>query len=343
MAKTKDFGPLASAAGALVAVTLLVLMLVLVEPRPAEATFPGKNGKIAYKGFDGNDYEIFTIDPGGENRVQVTDNTTSDWRPDYSPNGKRIAYSGTGDRVNPPDAPSSKDFEIWTIPATGGTPFQVTNNTEPDLTPSYHPAGGTIAYSGKLSPIKSRVDYEIFAINAAGEPHFRVTYSTTSPFDHDTRAFDPDWSPSGAVIAYELFDEQASPNNYDIGLIYLESESGRGFSITKSTADEQDPSYHPSGELFAYSAWDGDDYEIFTYKFGLGKESENTLQITDNRTDDVRPDYSPNGKRIAFERFDGNDNEIFTMNVDGTGLDQVTDNSTDDGDPSWGRKTFLGR
>ena len=333
MAKTKDFGPLASAAGALVAVTLLVLMLVLVEPRPAEATFPGENGKIAYKGWDGDDYEIFTIDPGGENGVPVTNNTTSDWRPDYSPNGKRIAYSGF----------DGVDFEIFTIKATGGTPFQVTDNTTPDLTPSYHPAGRTIAYSGKLSGVKSRVDYEIFAINAAGEPHFRVTYSTTSKFDFDTRAFDPDWSPSGREIAYELFDEEASPNNYDIGLIQPGSGHGSGYSITKSTADEQDPSYHPTGELFAYSAWDGDDYEIFTYKFGLGKESENTLQITDNTTDDVRPDYSPDGKRIAFERFDGNDNEIFTMNVDGTGLDQVTDNSTDDGDPSWGRKTFLGR
>jgi hypothetical protein len=46
MAKIKHFGPLAAAAGALVAVALLVL--VVVKPQPAKAAFPGQNGKIAF-------------------------------------------------------------------------------------------------------------------------------------------------------------------------------------------------------------------------------------------------------------------------------------------------------
>jgi hypothetical protein len=40
-------------------------MLMVVEARPAEATFPGKPGKIAYSGSDGNDTEIYTINPDG--------------------------------------------------------------------------------------------------------------------------------------------------------------------------------------------------------------------------------------------------------------------------------------
>jgi hypothetical protein len=47
-------------------------MMLVVEVRPAEATFPGKNGRIAYVGTDGHDREIYTIDPGGGHRVQVT-------------------------------------------------------------------------------------------------------------------------------------------------------------------------------------------------------------------------------------------------------------------------------
>src|SRR5215208_6357909 len=69
MAKTYHWGALAAAAGTLVAVGLVVLiMLVVVEAGPAEATFPGKPGKIAYEGKDGanGDYEIYTINPGGE-------------------------------------------------------------------------------------------------------------------------------------------------------------------------------------------------------------------------------------------------------------------------------------
>src|SRR5215210_101438 len=95
MAKTNHWGPLAAASGTLVAVGLLVLiMLVVVEARPAEATFPGKPGKIAYQGYDGTDSEIYTIKPGGGGKVKLTDNATGNSDPSYSPSGKKIVFSG---------------------------------------------------------------------------------------------------------------------------------------------------------------------------------------------------------------------------------------------------------
>jgi hypothetical protein len=70
MVKTNPSGVLAAAAGAaLVGVGLLVLMLVVVHARPAGATFPGPNGKIAYAADDGGsgriDSDIYAIDPTG--------------------------------------------------------------------------------------------------------------------------------------------------------------------------------------------------------------------------------------------------------------------------------------
>ena len=83
MAKTNHLGALAAAAGTLVAVGLLLLMLMLVDVGPAEATFPGKPGKIAYEGNDGTDSEIYTIKPGGGGKVKVTDNATNDLEPSW--------------------------------------------------------------------------------------------------------------------------------------------------------------------------------------------------------------------------------------------------------------------
>ena len=64
----QPFGVLAAAGAALVGVGLLVLMLV-VQARPAGATFPGPNGKIAYAADDGGsggiDSDIYAIDPTG--------------------------------------------------------------------------------------------------------------------------------------------------------------------------------------------------------------------------------------------------------------------------------------
>jgi hypothetical protein len=82
MAKTNHWSVLAPAAGTLVAVGLLLLiMLVVVEARPAGATFPGKPGKIAYQGYDRQDWEIYSIKPGGGGKFNVTDNGTYDSEP----------------------------------------------------------------------------------------------------------------------------------------------------------------------------------------------------------------------------------------------------------------------
>jgi hypothetical protein len=79
-----------AAAGLLATVGLFVVVLYA---QPAEANFPGKPGKIAYAGFDGQDFEIYTINVGGGGRLNVTDNGTGDSDPAYSPSGKRIAYT----------------------------------------------------------------------------------------------------------------------------------------------------------------------------------------------------------------------------------------------------------
>jgi hypothetical protein len=81
MAKTNHLGSLTAAVGVLVAEGLLVLMLMVVEARPAGAAFPGQNGKIAYSGDDGHDAEIYTIDARGGGRFKVTHNGTLETEP----------------------------------------------------------------------------------------------------------------------------------------------------------------------------------------------------------------------------------------------------------------------
>jgi hypothetical protein len=56
-------------------------LLVVLYAQPAEANYPGKNGKIAYAGYDGNDSEIYTIKPDGGGKLRVTDNSTANYSP----------------------------------------------------------------------------------------------------------------------------------------------------------------------------------------------------------------------------------------------------------------------
>ena len=102
------------------------------------ATSPGNPGKIAYSAYDGNDSEIYTIDPGGGSRFKLTGNAGDARDPTYSPTGSKIAYSGH----------DGNDSEIYTINVRGGETFKVTDNDSNDFSPSYSPDGNNIAYVG---------------------------------------------------------------------------------------------------------------------------------------------------------------------------------------------------
>jgi hypothetical protein len=72
---------------------LLVLIALAVQEPSAEATSPGRPGKIAYSAYDGTNEAIYTIDPGGGDRFKVTDKPGYARNPAYSPTGNKIAYS----------------------------------------------------------------------------------------------------------------------------------------------------------------------------------------------------------------------------------------------------------
>jgi len=168
-----------AAAGLLAAVGLLVVVL---HAQPAEANFPGKPGKIAYAGFDGQDYEIYTINPNGGGKKQLTDNSLDDRYPAYSPSGKKIAYAGK-------DAPNG-DYEIYTINSGGGGKQPVTDNSSDDYWPDYAPGGKRIAYTNFVAS----GDEEIYTIQTNGGGRQPVT-------DNSSDDEYPSYSPSGKRIA----------------------------------------------------------------------------------------------------------------------------------------------
>src|SRR5918998_6340641 len=153
--------------GAAVAVACAVALSAISEK--AEATFPGKNGRIAYSGYDGTDYEIYTIKPGGGSKVQLTNNNRNDYSPSYSPNGKRIVYIEV-DR---------NDAEICTIGVGGRGKTKLTHNNAEEAAPSYSPDGKKIVYMVSSNATARTAIYTIYIggggknkDNTRGQPSF---------------------------------------------------------------------------------------------------------------------------------------------------------------------------
>jgi Tol biopolymer transport system component len=303
-----------AAAGLLAAVGLVVVLYA----QPAEANYPGTNGKIAYSGGGGNNLEIYTIDPNGGNNVKVTNNQLANERPAYSPTDNKIAFQGRD--------PNGGDWEIYTANLDGGSRFNVTDNNVDDENPYYSPSGNRIAYSSKVTN-----DWDIYTIDTNGGSRQSVTNTSS-----DER--NPAFAPSGTKNFREIAYSRRDGNDWDIYTIDTTGAAPKNITNTDSS-DDEDPDYSPDGKWIAYSSFpptgatgDADIYQINSSGFG------NKSNITsDNTADDFWPSYSPDGTKIAYVSGPANgDTEIYYINTNGGGRTPVTNNKTQNLNPYWG-------
>src|SRR6266511_3479064 len=88
----------------------------------ALAAFPGTNGKIAFvhnPATSGSNRDIFTMDPDGQNRIQLTNAPDDDFDPSYSADGEKIVFAR--------DPQGTIDRQIWVMSHDGANQTQITS------------------------------------------------------------------------------------------------------------------------------------------------------------------------------------------------------------------------
>ena len=294
-----------------VSVTLTVgLALVSVE-EPAQAAFPGENGRIAYFSYALGGFDIYSIRPGGG--YSPTQLTEIDWfsalYPAYSPDGTSIAYARwDGQNSNGPN------YDIWVLSHDGTKERQVTNTATDENYPAYSPDGNTIVYTSNDGQ-----DEEIYAVPASGGPPIQLT-------DNSKNDLNPVYSPDGSTIAYASHDGQ------DYEITTMPANGGTPVQLTDNTTSDSYPDYSPDGASLVYGHYDGQDVEITTMPANGGTP----VQLTDNTLREAGAVYSPDGSTIAYMSHDGQDYEITTMPAGGGTPTQLTNNTTADYYPDWG-------
>ena len=182
--------------------------------------------------------------------------------------------------------------------------------------PSWSPDGTQMAFYGEegidTQPGVSGGTNGVWVMGASGENPHRIQPEGTG---HAV-----DWSPGGTLIAFS-----AARGGPDRRIYFIHPN---GDPAPFELVGEQ-PSFSPDGEQLVVKACRPD--------CGLWIVNANDTaprRLTDGGTDGL-PAWSPNGRKIAFSRNVDDNVDIYTVNVDGSGLRQLTTAPGNDSVPAW--------
>jgi TolB protein len=269
----------------------MLLFTMLALATPAQATFPGKNGKIAFTRIQEHENgEIWTINPDGTGLTKLTDATGfendfgGDVGPQWSPDGNQILFGRSSglpgqDGLLVMDADGSNQTRIATAAGFNGTPWS------PD---------------GRIAVSECAEDCDIYLINPDG--------SGKTLFAPD--ASNPAWSRDGTKLAFVTC---CYPNE----TISVMNADGSGRRVL---TEGFGPRWGPD-DVIAFGRRDGPphyDGEVFTIKADGTAET----RITDNIEFDMHHGWSPGGTRLMYRFianvFNPGHSRLITVNADGS-------------------------
>jgi Tol biopolymer transport system component len=285
----------------------LVGLLSLLVAIPASATFPGKNGRIAFI----QDGEVFTMNPDGSGVAQLThltpDNSAS-WE-SWSPDGKQIVFS---------EFPSP-DFsgQLWVMNADGRNPRLLLAETGvTEVRASFSPDGQSIIFSRgrNFNPDNGNpFVVEMYRINLDGSGLTALTRHEVLGL-HD---YGPKYSPDGQTITFQCDDR-----NGVMAAVFSSNTDGRNIrQVTPSAISARRPDWSPDGKRIAFQTHccNPENPTIAV----INRDGSGLLELTRNDGDfatgahDANPSWSPEGDAIVFERQMGDSIEIFEVRVNG--------------------------
>lgn len=274
------------------------------------------------------------MDPDGSNKVQLT--TYGKWinHPVWSPEYSRIAYSATVDGND----------KIFIMTADGKVNRQLTfGDNSDDKFPTWSPDGKYLAYISYRDKIPN-----LFVMDIYGENIKQLTFVEGEDIIHW-----PNWSPVSDVIAFSL--NKAGDETGD--RLYTIKADGTEMTEILSSNEinlgDSEPAWSSDGRIMYFISNRSRHNEI--WKVDYYKIVHNMTVTDDTKYDDIgliqtsnlydathidhRPRISPDDKKIVFfgvgQDWKNIGTNLYTINIDGTGLTNITKSINGNEWPDW--------
>ena len=281
---------------AFVTTTLLPLPLLEDLELGKVSSFAGGNS-ILYLSRRGDDSQIFSVDPRGADHSFLARSAIAR-APVWSPDRTRIAY------VNEIDF----NLDIYVMNADGSNQVRLTQNDATDYVPTWSPDGSKIAFASARDG-----ETEIFVMNADGSNQVQLTQNNVVDVS-------PTWSPDGTKIAF------VSTRDGDWEIYVMNADGSNQVNLTQNDVNDGFPTWSPDGTKIAIH--EGGNITV------MNADGTGRVQLNQDRSYGF-PRWSPDGTKFLFGGRYGGDYEVLVMDVDGSNLTNLSQNSAFDADPVW--------
>ena len=93
--------------------------------------------RLAFAGFESDSGEVYTINPDGTGRQQLTNNLVPDSAVEWSPDGTKLVVSGSDRSCQDPPGPCP--LELWLMNPNGASEQRLTTTPEHEFAPDWQP------------------------------------------------------------------------------------------------------------------------------------------------------------------------------------------------------------
>jgi Tol biopolymer transport system component len=160
------------------------------------------DGRIVFSSFEGERFDLWTMNTDGGGRQRLTSDTLLDGYPAVSPDGRYVVFES--DRPKGSKAP-----HLWRMDSDGSNLIQLTAGADGSahVSPDVSPDGHWVVYTSWAA---SEGVASLWKVSIDGGPPIRLT---------DYPANEPSYSPDGQWITCYALDDQVTPGDWRYSVI----------------------------------------------------------------------------------------------------------------------------